>query len=534
LDEFCWSRGVNAALLRIRAITSTDFRIRFRRSSTAVIFLLLCIAAYLWIPDPSTGRALLQMKEQRALYNSPALAMATASLCGILLGLVGYYLVSNSIGRDIRTRTGFVIASTTVRNHEYLIGIFLGNVLFLSVIILGFMVSSIVMQLVRGEAAVRFSSFLWHYALLLPPMIIFVSAIAVLFESVRWLSGRFGDLCYFFVWMFAFATVAVSAEKLGGTNWSSYFDTFSFAFMLEQVKQITGSDSLSIGSSSFDASKPPFLFPGLTLSRSWILPRIVSTLFPLVFVIGAIFVFPRFNPTRIKSSQVGSRKSLLGRLNALVRPLTVPLLSMRSFSARPGFFNAIFSELMLTLQLKPITVFVLMGSFVAAIFSGIPVIQQKLLPAFFVSVAMILADLPTREKRVGTSTMLESMPLLKPHFVWWKVGTAFAIVLLFVTIPSLRLFFHKPSAAISLVIGSAFLASSAIGLGIASGNPKTFMVSFLMFLYLVINDGGKTPGFDFAGWYGIATVSVQMTYLLLSGGMILFALVIYRRQQKAK
>jgi hypothetical protein len=523
---------LSSALLRIRAITSTDFRVRFRRSSTAVIFLLLCITAYLWIPDPSTGRALLQMKEQRALYNSPALAMATASLCGILLGLVGYYLVSNSIGRDIRTRTGFVIASTTVRNHEYLIGIFLGNVLFLSVIILGFMLSSIVMQLVRGEAAVQLSAFLWHYALLLPPMIIFVSGIAVLFESVRWLSGRFGDLCYFFVWMFALATVAVSAEKMGGTNWSSYFDTFSFAFMLEQLKQITGSDSISIGSSRFDASQPPFLFPGLTLSRSWILPRIVSTMFPMIFVIGALFVFQRFNPTKIKSSQVGSRKSLLGRLNALIRPITVPLLSMRSFSARPGFFNAIFSELMLTLQLKPVSVFVLFGSIVAAIFSGIPGIQQKLLPAFFVAVAMILADLPTREKRAGTSTMLESMPLLKPHFVWWKLGTGFTIILLFVMIPALRLLFYKPSTAISLIIGSAFLASSAIALGIASGNPKTFMVSFLMFLYVVLNDGGKTPGFDFAGWYGTATFTDQLVYLLLTFAMILVSCILYRWQQR--
>ena len=525
---------MTSALLRVRAITSTDFRVRFRRSSTAVIFLLLCITAYLWIPDPSTGRALLQMKEQRALYNSPALAMSTASLCGILLGLVGYYLVSNSIGRDTRTRTGFVIASTTVRNHEYLIGIFLGNVLFLSVVILGFMLSSMVMQLVRGEAAVRFSSFLWHYALLLPPMIIFVSAIAVLFESVRWLSRRFGDLCYFFVWMFALATVAVSAEKLGGTNWSSYFDTFSFAFMLEQVKQITGTDSLSIGSSKFDASRPPFLFPGLTLTRSWILPRLVSTLFPLIFVIGAIFVFQRFNPTKIKSSQVGSRGSLFARLNTLIRPFTVPLLSMRAFTVRPGFFNAIFAEVMLTLQLKPVSVFVLFGSIVAGIFSGIPAIQQKLLPAFFVVVAMILADLPAREKRAGTSTMLESMPLLKPHFVWWKLGAAFAIVLLFMAIPGLRLLFHKPSAAISLLIGSALLASGAVGLGIASGNPKTFMVSFLMFLYLVMNDGGKTPGFDFAGWYGIATVSVQMMYLLLTAVTILVSLVVYHWQQKSR
>src|SRR3990172_2553381 len=123
------------ALSRILAIVRTDCLIRFRRSSTVVIFLLLCIAAYLWIPDPATGRALMQIDERRALYNSSALSIATASLCTILLGWVGFYMVSNSLQRDVETRTGFVLASTTVRNAEYLAGKFLGNVAFLAAVI---------------------------------------------------------------------------------------------------------------------------------------------------------------------------------------------------------------------------------------------------------------------------------------------------------------------------------------------------------------------------------------------------------------
>ncbi|MGH9858218.1 MAG: hypothetical protein ACRD4B_10280, partial [Acidobacteriota bacterium] len=332
---------MSSAVSRIRAITVTDFRIRIRRSSTAVIFLLLCIAAYLWIPDPSTGRTLLQMNGQRALYNSPALAMGTAALCSILLGMVGYYLVSNSIGRDTRTRTGFVIASTSVRNFEYLTGIFLGNVLFLSAVIFGFMFSCIIMQLIRGEAPVQMTSFLWHYAILLPPMVIFVSAVAVLFESVRWLSGRFGDLCYFFVWIFVLAFVGVSAEKLGGRNWTSYFDTFSFAFMLDQVKEITHSDAISIGSSDYNMSKPPFIFPGLSMASSWISPRIISTLYPLIFLGSALIFFNRFNPLKVKSSQLNSRTNILSRANSLIRPLTIPFFSIARISQKPGLRNAI-------------------------------------------------------------------------------------------------------------------------------------------------------------------------------------------------
>ena len=525
---------MSAAFLRIRAITAADFRIRVRRPSTAVIFLLLCITAYLWIPDPSTGRALLQMNEQRALYNSPALAMATASLCALLLGLVGYYLVSNSIGRDTRTRTGFVIASTTVRNYEYLAGIFLGNVVFLTVVVFGFMLSCIIMQLVRGEAPIQFLSFLWHYGIIVPPMIVFVAAISVLFESVRWLSGRFGDLIYFFVWLFVLAVVGVSAEKATGQNWTGYFDTFSFAFMLEQVKEITHSDAISIGSSSYNMKKPPFVFPGLSLSQHWIVPRIVSTLYPLFLLIPAWLVFNRFNPLKVKSSQLASRRSILAKLNTWIRPLTVPLFSAARFPLRPGLLNAVTSEVLLTLQLHPLTVILWLAFLLFSLVSGMQALQQSVLPPLFVAVAMILADLATRERRAGTTSMLESMPFLKKHFILWKMATAFVLVLLFNVLPFVRLMLHDPSAALSLVIGSLFLASSAIALGVASGNPKTFMVSFLMFLYVVMNDSGKSPGLDFAGWFGIATPDVQGIYFLLSLGMIASSWIVHRWQQRFK
>ena len=526
---------MSEGFVRIAAITNADFRIRFRKASTAAIFLVLCITAYLWIPDPSTGRALLQMNEQRALYNSPALALATASLCNILLGLVGYYMVSNSIGRDTRTRTGFVIASTNVKNWEYLTGIFFGNLIFLSIVVFGFMLSCMVMQLIRGEAPIDFASFAWHYLILIPPMVVFVSAISVLFESARWLSGRFGDLVYFFVWMFVLAFVAITTEKTAGRPWTSYFDTYSFAFMLESVKKITHSDGLSIGSTSFDRTKPPFIFPGISLSLSWIYARVSSTLYPVVFVPMALLFFNRFNPLKVKASQVGNKRSLLGRANALIRPITVPLFSITgSFSSKPNLLQAIVSELFLTLQLYPLTVFLFAGFLIASVVSSVNGLQMKVLPAIFVATALILADLATRERRSGTTSMIESMPLLKPNFVWWKLGTACALMLLFTTIPVVRLLISHPTSGLSLLIGSVFLASCATALGIASGNPKTFIVCFLMFLYVVMNDGGKTPGFDFAGWFGVATTAVRIKYLLLTALMTGVSAADYWWQQRNK
>ncbi|HEX8280543.1 MAG TPA: hypothetical protein VF551_04140, partial [Chthoniobacterales bacterium] len=70
---------MTASLSRIRAIVRADFLIRFRRVSTAVVFLLVSAFAYVWIPAPSTGRALIQINGHRAINNAGAIGLGTAS-----------------------------------------------------------------------------------------------------------------------------------------------------------------------------------------------------------------------------------------------------------------------------------------------------------------------------------------------------------------------------------------------------------------------------------------------------------------------
>ncbi len=52
---------MSGSFRRIAAIIRADFLLRFRRPSTLIVFLLLSAFAYVWIPAPSTGRALIQI-----------------------------------------------------------------------------------------------------------------------------------------------------------------------------------------------------------------------------------------------------------------------------------------------------------------------------------------------------------------------------------------------------------------------------------------------------------------------------------------
>ena len=88
-------------IARLGAIIRADFLIRLRRPSTAVVFLLLSAMPYLWIPDPASGRALMPIGNQRALYNSATIGMATATLATMFIGLFGFYVISNALRRDV-------------------------------------------------------------------------------------------------------------------------------------------------------------------------------------------------------------------------------------------------------------------------------------------------------------------------------------------------------------------------------------------------------------------------------------------------
>ena len=142
------ARGTAAR--RVIAIAATDVRMRMARSSSVAVLVALCILAYVIVPDLSTGRALMQVNGHRALYNSVTIALATSSLCAVLLGMAGFYLISNTVRRDIETRTGYVIASTPVRNREYLAGKLLGNMAFLGVVVAVYVINVMAMQLLRG------------------------------------------------------------------------------------------------------------------------------------------------------------------------------------------------------------------------------------------------------------------------------------------------------------------------------------------------------------------------------------------------
>jgi len=516
---------MTASLSRIGAIVGADFRIRFRRVSTLIVFLLLSAFAYVWIPNPSTGRTLIQINGQRAIYNSGAIGLGTASLCMIFVGLFGFYVISNAIRRDVTTRCGVIAASTPMRSGEYLLGKFLGNLTFLTTFVVGFMLSSMVMLLVRGEARIEPLVFIGQYLLLTPSAIVFVSAVAVLFESIRWLSGKFGDVVYFFLWMTTIGLVAGNEASHGKIPWARCFDFTSFGFMIDQMQHTLNTHSVSIGASPFDPAKPTIIFPGLTLTREWIVPRLISLVSPLLLLPVAALFFHRFDPVRTGAVTGKGRRNWLGRIQSLFKPLSRRAVTILEIPGRGGsFLGAMWIDAVLTLTLIPFA-FV---AFVAITITNIFAPPIATLPALFAVLAIIVSDVATRDGRAGTLVSVRSISRLRENYVWWKLGSTLLLSLLLCAAPLLRTIALGPVALGAFLGGIVFVASTATALGVVTANPKTFIVGFLTFWYVVVNDKGVTPVLDFAGFFGHSNANTIALYALISVTALVFAQAFYR------
>jgi hypothetical protein len=124
--------------------------------------------------------------------------------------------------------------------------------------------------------------------------------------------------------------------------------------------------------------------------------------------------------------------------------------------------------------------------------------------------------------------LLRATRRLREDFLWWKLGSSVLLALALCSIPLVRSAVMGAWPFCALLIGIGFVAAIATSLGVMTGNAKAFIVIFLSFWYLVVNDAGTNRWFDFAGFYGKANVSTAALYATIGVGALLVAQMIYR------
>jgi ABC-type transport system involved in multi-copper enzyme maturation permease subunit len=533
----------NSVFTRLWAILRTDAVLRLRRTSTLVLMLFVSFLAYSSVPDPATGRGLFVINGARTLYNSASIAFATSMLLSLIgIGLFGFYMISNTIRRDVDSRVGNVLAATPMRSWEYIVGKFLGNVAFLSIIALMFMVAMMVMYAFRGEASFEMLVFVRTYGQMCISAIVFVAVVALVFESLPVLSGRVGDVGYFFVWVIMIAMPlvqvesALAARRMSGGDGSFpmtfseipmavYMDVFGMGTGMAglNAQMPAANNGFSIGASPFDPQLAPIVLQEVRIPAAWLLVKLLSVLAMSSLLMFAYITFHRFDPTKVRASVRQSKRNIFAVINTALKPLTrmnTALWGMlpRMFGGN-RFVCAVAVECLMLLTTKPVSMLLVAGLNIAAFVLPMANVQGVLLPLACVALVILSSDTALRERQRGTTGLVFSLPAMKLHFVWIKLLATFLFAMLLVVVPFVRIVLDSPNTALSLVIGMLFLSAAAVGTATASGTSKVFVVGALVLFYLSLSTGGASPALDFGGWFGTADTGIQAVYAALAGGL---------------
>ncbi len=521
---------MTSALRSIGSIALIEWKLRFRRTSTWVLFLLLCIAAFLLMPDVGSSSVMFLIGQRRALLNSAATSLTSALMGGFVLSLFGFYFISDSVTRDLRSGVGRLIGPSPVASVNYLVGKFLGNALFLYALSFIFMIACMLVHVLRGEAPLEPMVFATTFGVMFLPMGPAVAGLALTFECVPFLSGRVGDVLYFFSWVLLLTLPVALLSSGSGPGWLLGFDITGIGFFIPNIIRVTGSTNFTIGYAPYDATLVPVVFRGLDLDPAFVVPRMCSALMALPFVGIALAGFRRFDPAA--GRKTNGRNGAFARMRQKVTsdwlPRLVPRISLSG--ASPSIGKAIVLDAHLTVALTPILVVLMIAISVTSILAPLEIIRNTVLPVAFFAFVPAIASIATRDRGANVTPLLHSAPLVRRHYVVMKCLSAFLTLVLLSLVPWMRIAVNDPFAGLALLNGLVFVAASATFLGVMTGTPKAFAVVFLLFLYLAGSSRGE-PAFDFAGWGGLATVGILGVYAAMSMLMIVTASIKERWQE---
>jgi len=233
------------AARKILAVAVADLRDRTRGYAFWVVMALIIIE----IVEMAVGNTALTLGGYRTAYSSSWVGLMVALDFSFLSAFFGFYVVNNSIKRDIRTRVGPILASSSLGKGPYLIGKWLSNLSVLSMFVAIEILGALAVQLSFHEdlhivPMALTGPFLWFA---LPSMAV-ASAVAVLFESVWLLREGLGNLLYFL--LVQFTLPAISNPRGYFVDWTGFQRMFRYvqAFATKSIPGFRSSSPLGVGS----------------------------------------------------------------------------------------------------------------------------------------------------------------------------------------------------------------------------------------------------------------------------------------------
>ncbi len=492
-------------------VIRADFLERVRRQGFLITLGATLWAAYIFLPPNGAKYVTLQVAHHRGIYGSAWIGAAVSLLAGPFLSLIGFYLVKNTIERDRLTGVGQILATTPLPKWVYTLGKTLSNFAVLATLTALLGVGAIGMQLLRAE-----DMHLDLVALFTPlvvvtlPALLVVSALAVLFEAVRWLRGGLGNIVYFFVW--ALLLVATQPHRM--TEISGIGDFVGASMLLPSILHATAAAFPGIDPNTAPLNIGFNFTPSISGRHlelfSWTGPhwtvtvlalRLVWVGLGLLLAFAASIPFDRFDTA---AASPRARKAIAPALpqapaqGALYAHEAQSVARLPVAARSPSLWPLLRGELLLMLGGLPRVWGVLaLGLAVACCFAPLRVTREILLPIAWLWPALAWSSMGAREQLHHTQALMFSSPrpLARQLAACWAAGALLAITI-GIGAGARLLASGDSAAALAWLIGALFIPTLALACGVWTGNGRLFEITFLMLWY--VGPINHAPPLDFA------------------------------------
>ena len=478
-------------------LARADFLERVRRYSFLIMLGVVVFLGY----QAGVGNINVQVGTYRGEFNSAWVGSMMAVIGSFFLGWFGFYLVKGSVARDRETGVGQIMATTPLTRPLYTFGKWLSNFAVLIAMVIILALAGIAIQLIAGESKhFEFLTLLSPFLFITLPALALVAAVAVLFETIGFLQGGFGNVVYFILFIFVFPL----ADSLSKTN--PGFEPFGFA-LLQNSMGVAAKAAFTDYESGFvlGSTNIPILgifhWSGVDWTPDLILKRITFFGIAIVVTLVASIFFDRFDPSRSKPRRMKNTAStpkpqIVATAQALSQPIHLtPLATSQNGFA---FIRVLVSELKLLLKGQRWWWYAgVIGLFFASLVNTPENVRSFVLPIAWLWPILIWSGMGNREIQNNTQQMVFSSaaPLMRQLPATWLAG--FIVTVLTGSGALLKLLGVGDTVGLLAWFSAAlFIPSFALALGIWSNSHKLFEVIYVSMWYLVLN---KLDAVDFFG-----------------------------------
>ena len=482
------------------AIMRAGYWNKVRTYRFLIILGLTIVMGYIFVPAPDANYVTLGWGSSttfyRGVYNSAWIGALVAMLTGMFLTLLGFYVVNDSVKRDEQTRVGQIIATTPLRNADYTLGSALCNFAVLSTMIAIVLLTTIGMQLFRGEdSIIDLWALVTPFLVLVLPLMFFVAAIAILFETRPLLRGGAGNITYILLWLIGLPLLSESVDLFGIIAIRSSMSATGLAKYpeLAQIQSILG---LEWGFPQ-GRTLATFTWQGIHWTSELLQTRLLLVGLAIGISLLASVRFSRFDPARETRKIPEALPSDVLDMNevqisSVVRLKEIQLRPLDAKALQFRFEPMLFAECRLTLrELKELPFSGIWGYSVAGalIIAGLlfPLNEAHgiLLPVSWLLPVLIWSKMGTREAHHQTDQLIfSSAKSLKRQLpAVWLAGFFLAIVT--GSGVALNLAFHGEwLGVLAWFVGALFIPSLALCLGVWTGSSKLFEFIYTLLWYI--------------------------------------------------